>query len=246
MKTNIGLLVAVVLGLTGALLNWAYLSQKSRAVEKIVFLGIAPSISVQRGDTFREEQFVPVAIPGDTQTGALRQFAVLYADRGTVIGMRANQNYVGGELLLRQDLKTPPPELKLQADKEVAIFVPVDSRSFVPSLVTPGDFVSFLVPSAPQSLAPAGDPDDPPAPPSATKSELIGPFRVLSLGNRLGSADVFKASGAPQQQENVMTVSVRMDSPGVLDEKAKKLMSLLQQSSIRQAAVVLHPKSEKN
>jgi hypothetical protein len=172
---------------------------------------------------------------------------VLFADRGTVVGMRANREYLGGELLLRQDLKTPPAELKLMSENECAMWVPVDTRSFVPSLVTPGDWVSFLVSAAPGSLAPPGeeDPDAPPAAPlTAARSELIGPFRVLSLGNRLGSAEVFKASGLSQQQENVMTISVRMEG-GDIDPKAKKLFGLLQQSSLRQAGVMLHPKNEK-
>lgn len=243
MKTNIGLIVAIFLGLAGALLNWVYLTQKSHEVESVAFLGVAPSVSVRRGDIFREEHFVPVKIPRSS-IGQLGQFAVLYDDRSTVIGMRANDDYAGGELLLRQDLKTPPPEIKLQEGKEVAIFVPVDTRSFVPSLVTPGDWVSFIVAAAPTSLAPSddGDPEAPPTAPLApTQSEMIGPFKVLSLGNRLGSAEVFKASGIPQQQENVMTILIPLDGND-LNEAGKRLFRRLQQSSMRGAGVVLHPK----
>ena len=69
----------------------------------------------------------------------------------------------------------------------------------------------------------------------------MGPFKVLSIGNRLGSADVFKAAGMPQQQENVLSISVRADG-NQLEAKAKKLWDLLQAGGFRQAGVVLHPR----
>ena len=72
-------------------------------------------------------------------------------------------------------------------------------------------------------------------------SRLIGPFRVLSVGNRLGSADVLKASGMPQMQENVMTIA-RQGAGGPARAQSREAAGkLLQSSGFRQAGVMLHP-----
>ena len=74
--------------------------------------------------------------------------------------------------------------------------------------------------------------------------ETVGPFRVLSIGNRLGSADVLKASGSAQFQENVMTIAVKMQGDQ-LEPRAVKLLTLLQSGGARQAGVLLHPRTNK-
>src|SRR5207237_986795 len=147
---------------------------------------------------------------------------ILWADRKTVIGMTAVYPFDGGEIILRQRLKTPPPAMELTREDERGLPIPVDTRSFVPALVNPGDVVSFLVtvggpPPAPpnQDGANGGEPTPAqsvvrPAMAGNQHMETIGPFRVLSIGNRLGSADVLKASGSSQFQENVMTIAVKV------------------------------------
>ena len=244
MKNHLGLVLAVVLGVIGAALNFLYLNNKAKNFEKVAFLGIAQDVSIQRGETFRDSHFVAVEIP-KLNVGQLTERVVLYADRGTVIGAKANQNYYGGELVLSEDLKTPPAELAL-AEGERAMWVPVDNRTFVPALVMPGDWVSFMIPKgmAPLPVAAApeeGSGDEQPQPIMPGDSEMVGPFKVLSIGNRLGSADVFKAAGMPQQQENVLTIAVRGEG-NQLDPKGKKLWDLLQAGGFRQAGVILHPR----
>jgi hypothetical protein len=135
--------------------------------------------------------------------------------------------------------------------EERALWIPVDTRTFVASLVNPGDLVSFYVSDTPTPAAPPPDGTgtdetenaQPPAPVFApsSKADLIGPFRVLSIGNRLGSSDVLKASGVPQLQENVMTVSVTVQGDK-LEPKAARLLQQLRLSGNRQAAVILHPR----
>jgi hypothetical protein len=248
MKNHLGLIVAVMLGVIAACLNFLYLSNKAANFEKVAFLAVKPQTVIRAGETFRDDHFVALEIPRAGVTGPLLESAVLYESRGTVTGMKATKDYGGGELILRADLKTPPPVLEL-GENEQAIGVPVDTRTFVPALVRPGDRVSFLVPrSAPAApAAPAGgeNGEEPPSAPLPTvgNSELIGPFKVLSVGNRLASADVFKAAGLPQQQENVLTISVRADGDK-LEARAQKLFDLLQAGGLRQAGVVLHPRGK--
>ncbi|MHB1036302.1 MAG: CpaB family protein [Pirellulales bacterium] len=250
-----GLLLAVGFGIAGALLNWMYLAQRAQDVEKVEFVGIAPGADpIRIGDVFKAEQLVPIAIPA-SNVGNLKEVGVYYSDRQTVIGMKATRLYEQDEMLLSQDLKTPPPELKFGPDERV-MWIPVDVRTFVPSLVMPGDQVSFLFPKftagVPTPVAPAEAPaaGGPPAlspageAAAATGSEIIGPFRILSLGNRLGTSNVLQAAGVMANQENVMGIAVKMDG-NQLETKARKLSEFMQRNGFRQVEILLHPREKK-
>lgn len=246
MKSVQGLLIAVALGLAGAVFNWFYLEHRSRDVEKVAFIGIKDGVTIRHGDLLRDDQLVPVDIPRSA-IGNLQDFAYYYRDKATVIGQSPKRAYVGGELLLRQDMRTPPTELKLSGRDQRALSIPVDTSSFVPSLVVPGDKVDFLV-SRPEALGvptPA-DGTEEAAPRAAPRggSEIIGPFRVLSLGNRLGSSEVMQAAHIPQVQENVMTISVEVVGDE-LEPKAKHLWDMLRRTNFRGVGVLLHPKSDR-
>ena len=69
---------------------------------------------------------------------------------------------------------------------------------------------------------------------------MIGPFRILALGNRLGSQEVLRASGMSPSQENVMAVAVKVVK-GELDEKGQKLLDTLRLTNFQQVQVLLHP-----
>jgi hypothetical protein len=163
---------------------------------------------------------------------------VLYADRHTVVSIKALQAYHGGELILRQDLKTPPTEFTL-LDHERAMWIPVDVGTFVPSLISPGDQVSFIVssplPSDSAQIATSSVPQE-------TINEMVGPFRVISLGGRLGSYEVFQAAGESTARENVMGIAVKVENDE-LDPKAEKLFGRLRQTNFRQVGVLLHPRN---
>jgi hypothetical protein len=151
--------------------------------------------------------------------------------------------------------------------------VPIDSKKVVPSLITPGDLVSFVVPrwvsAAPtpaQGASGGGESSGGPEPgkpdpirpipaagmfgaagPAATapdEMEVIGPFKVLSLGTRVGSAPVAQAFKMGTAQENVMTVLVRIEK-GKLEPQAVKLLRLMDRSDFRPLGYLLHPRNQK-
>ena len=257
MKTSLALIVAVAMGVVGAALNWFYLNEKSREMEKVPFLAIKPGITIHRGEVFREDHFVKVELPGRDQGEYLMKYLKPYESLGSLVGMRATREYGGssgvGEFVLQQDLKTPSDDIE-QSPDELILWIPVDTRLFVARDINPGDKVSFLVPDSagiapPQRPVPAFDPDNPNAsetpPPVATPSKLrrIGKFKVVSVGNRHSTYKTFKGYGDSQQQENVLGIAVKKGSEN--ERAAETVLEKIQQSSLRQAGVVKHHPDEK-
>jgi hypothetical protein len=261
MKGIHGLILAIGLGIAGALFNFAYLANQSRDVEKVYFIGIQKDKMVGRGEVLTEESLDKVEIP-HRWMGNLGDYAISWDARQTVLGRKVWRALEGGSLLLRADLKTPPQELVFGVNpppgvEERAVGVPVDTRKFVMSLVQPGDMVEFILsatrPESP-ALAEAGplakaDPKGTP-PVAASRAQprdgvdICGPFKVLSIGNRLGSFDVMSAAKIAQTQENVMTILVRYDS-GKMDPEAARLMRVLEQTNSRPLAYQLRPRTQK-
>ena len=256
MNNWIGLLIALSLAIVAGLLNWKYLERKSAEIEMVSFLAVKEGRTIKAGKPFREADFMAIDIP-QKQVGFLREVAVLYEDRNTVISMNAVHNYGGGEIIMSNELKTPPKELKLAKD-ERAVFIAVAS-GFVPSLVRPGDNISFIVPKNPIAAAPQRrnpnenfDPNDPeaswrdePQNQFTGETEIIGPFRVLSLGGRLGSYKVSRAAGVSSGSENTLGIAVKIMGNNTLNPLADSLIKRLGPNA-RQARVLLHPRDEES
>ena len=240
MKGAPGLLIAIGLGIVGAFCNWLYLANKGKQLEMVDFIAIAEDVKINPGDKFNEAHFMTLSIPQNA-VGNLDKVAVFWKDRATVVGEPATKSYSPGEILLQRQIRTPPEmDIKklLMADERL-LWIPVDTRTFVPSLVNAGDLVSFIIPrtSMPTPVA-EGDENAEKRPPSST--ELIGPFRILALGNRLGSQEVQRAAGITASQENVMAVAVKI-AGGEFDEKGQKILDNLRTTNFQQVQVILHP-----
>jgi hypothetical protein len=255
MKGSHALGLAVVLGIGGAALNSYYLYRKSQAIEQVEFVGIASE--VKPGERLLAKHLVAVPIP-KKQAEILDDFAYRFADRATVIDKPVYRLLSPGSLLLEDDLRTPPQQLEL-GKNELAWPIPVDTRAFVPSLIKPGDEVWFLgaatavayptpageepIPDGTPDGGPeGGQPGGPAAPPRASAAaKIIGPFTVLALGNRLGSAEVMQAAKIRQVQENVMLVKVTMEG-GSLKSPAKELLRLMEETNSRPLGYFWRPR----
>ncbi len=265
MKGIRGLIIAIGLGIAGFVFNYAYLMNKSRELESVAFVGVRADATVNRGERLLDSHLDRIEIPRSAVRN-LEKFAIPWSARTTVVNQNVWRTLEGGSLLLRDDLKTPPPELTFGQNskpgaEEFALGVPIDTRKMVSALVAPGDEVSFVVSRGggfptlaggpPTAGATGGSPGlvgplPAPATPAATADDikLIGPFTILSLGNRLGSSDVMQAARKPLVQENVMMVLVRKE--GVkLDPEAVKLLRLLAQTEYRPLGYLLHPRKPK-
>ena len=243
MKGMPGIVAALILGLLAAGLNWFYLDRKSREFEKVSFVSIAPGEQIQPGETFVAANFAEMPVP-EVAARRLEAVAVLWKDVDTVIGMNAVRRFNGEELLLRTDLETPPAQLEL-AENERALWIPVDSRSFIASLVVPGDEIDFLLPRSPRGATSSGEagPAVASTSNSSGRTQIVGPFKLLSVGNRLGKTNVLNAARLPQLQENIITVRVKMNGNS-LDEDAERLLEGLHATNYREVGVLLRPRKK--
>jgi hypothetical protein len=76
----------------------------------------------------------------------------------------------------------------------------------------------------------------------STTVEDIGPFKVLSVGNRLGDAAVMRAAKIPQTQENIINILVQESEVGE-KQRFEKLWSRLEAIGFHGVGVeILGPK----
>ena len=243
MKGIQGLAIALALGITGAVCNWLYIAQQAQNYERVAFLAVDNGTQVDAGDKFTKDHFMKVDIP-KKDLGNLENTAVKWSDLILVVGQPATKDYSGGEIILNQDLRTPAKEdlNKLIGKDERVMWLPVDARAFNPQHVNPGDQVSFKVPgflrqnpasaNGASGSTPAGD-------------EIIGPFRILALGNRKGRREIRKAAGLSSGSENVIAISVEVRGTQ-LEPKAQRISEVLQLTNFQGVQVLLHPADEKS
>ncbi|MBC8117434.1 MAG: hypothetical protein H7062_23805 [Candidatus Saccharimonas sp.] len=246
MKGIQGLLLALGLGLAGAVCNWFYLERLAGREAKVSFIGIRADAQINVGDTLLDSHLVKVDIPRSA-VGNLDQVAPHWKDLPLVAGWPSNRSYRGGELVLQQDIRTPGAKDlndKLGRD-EVALWIPIDNRTFNSMRVNPDDEVSFILPNSavggPSPTPIEGQPPPQPQPSGSANSDIVGTFRILELGNRTGRPEVQKAAGSRQTNENVIAI-VSKFTGGRLEAKAERVTEYMRASKAQGLQVILHPK----
>lgn len=222
MKGMQGLIVAGLLGVLAVALNWIYLVGKTKDKDEYIkFLGIKSGVSIAPGQIIRDDQLQAVPVPKDYAEN-LKGTAYLYEERAIVVGMTATAERKAGDLLYREDYRTPPIELKLEPG-EMLIWIPVNSASFVPELVNPGDRINFIVPLYRDSPVPAASDGSGAAAPARhlVETKPIGPFRVGSLGSRLASREVARAHRLSSSQERLVGIVIKKTETLEMDRLAE-------------------------
>ncbi len=265
MKPIHGLILAIGLGLAGALFNFAYLTVKARNVKNVYFVGIKQGVIVGPDKALTDDDLEEVGIPANL-VGNLRDYAYPVNARESAVGKRVWRTIQGGRLLLDNDFRTPPLKLDLEPGPGepgvIALGVPVGSRTFPLSLIKPGDRVSFFVsrsqmaplnpdfgesnadpafPTQPPTPAAPPGPIDADSPQPFGASQVIGPFTILAVGPRLGSIEVMRASKIPLREGNSLLVRVVVNNDGTFrDPKAQTLLDMITSTSFRQLGVMVH------
>ena len=60
-----GLLIAVGLGIVGAICNWYYLSRQAAQMEKVAFVALNGDAQLNLGDRFADDHFMQVQLPSN-------------------------------------------------------------------------------------------------------------------------------------------------------------------------------------
>ncbi len=241
MKGVPGILLALGLGLAGAVCNWFYLERLAGKQARVSFIGIEAGTQLNSGEVIRDEHIVRVDIPRPA-IGGLDQVAPLWSVRSTVVGQKTNRSYRGGEIVLLQDLQTigvKDLNEKLGAN-EVAMWLPVDPRTFVASRVNPEDEVSFVVPHA-GGVAPSPTPLNSNQPTPASGNEIIGPFRILEIGSRTGRPEVQRIAGTRMAAETSLTIVAPLIN-GKLDPKVERILEVMRTTRSQGLQVLLYPR----
>ncbi|MBC8290777.1 MAG: hypothetical protein H8E37_10720 [Planctomycetes bacterium] len=145
MKGITGIIIAAALAVTGGVCNWLYIQKQADSYRRIGFVKVVKDIRI--GDKFKPDDLQEVQFP-EAFLGKLGTVAVRWSDVESIYDTRATREYVPDQLVLHDDLKTPPSrplnELLGKDDREMTL--PIDTRMFNPAHVNPGDEVSFWFP----------------------------------------------------------------------------------------------------
>ncbi len=233
MKGMQGIVIATALAIVGAVCNWFYIMQQARDLRKIDFIAISDEASVQLGTKFEDRHFMAVSIP-ENNLGNIQQVAVPWSEVEAVKGFRASRLYEPGELLMRRDLMQPPDEpiAEMLGPDEELHFITVDPNGFNPRLINPHDKVSFSFVTATGTGGQDGSI-------VANKIEQVGPFEVLSLGNRRGRTEILKAKGRSAGQENQIGIRVVYKN-GAMEDRFQRLFELYRLAPKASVHVALH------
>lgn len=241
MKGALGLALAAGLGIVGAVSNWFYLQRLAKNEEKVWFIAIKDGVTLNAGDVLKGEHLQRVGIPR-SGVDYLETVAPQWSAVEAVKGVSVNRPMRGGEILLKQDITGPVLRSlasELQED-EVVRWVPIDAGAVVPEHINPGDWVSFDVPRMGGAVpTPAGTPTGSGSPPPGTLSEIIGPFRVMSLGGRREPQEVWEGKRRTGGSESRIAIVVQLQN-GQLEPKAQRLFNALRLASNQGVQVQLH------
>lgn len=241
MKGIPGLIIAATLAIAGGICNWLYIARQADRYERESFVVVSAD-QIRAGEKFKRQDFGKVDIPKNN-LGNLERIAVRWQDLSTIVDQVAVKDFTRDQLILQDDLRTPPsrPLNQNLGPNERIIILPVDPRSFNPQHVNPGDMVSFRIPPAlggrPSPNAVGADSVEPAA-------EIIGPFRILALGNRKGSIDTARVIGQRSSSENDIAVSVEIRGNDV-EPKAQRILNIISTTNFKGVQVLLHPATDR-
>lgn len=205
--------------------------------------------NIPAGTPFTPEMFQQVDLPADLR-GSLKEAAVSWRDRVVLYQRPAARDLLRGDLLLHRDVVDPRRRIDIRED-EVALHVRMAGATLEPSLLNVGDQVGFVAVDRRAGMQPfdladamadaAGDgsendPDD--DAPELRPGEVLGPFRLVTVGNQSMPGQQVETGGAA-----VVTVAGRLGPDNRLNREARSLLALT--SSNKQLSVVLYSRRDR-
>jgi hypothetical protein len=218
MNPMLKLVLPIGLGLLAGGLNW--FAVKKGPPPRAMAVATA---EIKAGDVFKESHFGKLMVPGEL-TDNLPKTAVPYEHLETLYGRESTRDVKKGDMILWQDSTRPGWELSAMPD-EKALPISLEGLSSVPKLIRVGDQIGFLV-SKEQPVVKGADAKSlDRRPPDELNLDYIGPFRVLSVGERISRDNSDKTMSPRNGDERVITVAVKMGTDGQIDARTRKLIS---------------------
>lgn len=223
------ILIPLVIGVAAAGLNWVVLN--SRAPAKTF---VRVNTPVKANTTIEEGVLDKVELSGDLES--LEKTAVPYSMRAVLFGRYLLRDLHKNDIILWQDTIASRGELN-----EPALPIPLEGMNVVPALLQVGDQIGFLA-------ARGSKPTNSGANTAEPELDLIGPFRILSVGDqvyRLEGADTRTSKGT---SDRIITIAVKLANDRQIDDpNIGKLLAALKggesENRSRVYGVVLMPRS---
>jgi hypothetical protein len=223
--------IPVVLGLVAAGVNYTVMQHQ---VEPLKFLSVTRD--VEPGETLAPEDLAEVTVSGEVAT--LAKAAIQAQDRSLLMQRTVARRLKRNDLLLYSDV-TNPAELKLEPG-EASLGVSLGDVAIVPRLLLVGEEIGFLVNmrgTAVEPAATAGDGDPPPAGgPRAADVTYLGPFRLLSVGERISRVQTEKVTSG-NDRDICIAVPLSKET-GQMSDTARRLVSAMAGNESGRSAIV--------
>jgi hypothetical protein len=240
MSSLMKLFVPILLGVAAGGINWFVMTVKTSPRSFV-----AVSEDVKAGERFDEDKLKKLPVSGDV--ASLSETAVPWEHRAVLLDRTSHRDLVKGDLVLWRDSSPPTVALAARED-EMALSISLEGIGFVPRLLIVGDEVGFLIGKHARGKGKA-EPAVPERPPEDAEFEYVGPFRILSVGERIGRKSADEPGDGRDNDNKVITVAIQLQGPDrTPDAKTRRLLAAQQagpDSQRRVVAVVLKPSVRK-
>ena len=250
MKHLVRLIPSLVLG---AVAGYLYMATLWRAIQPVEF--VAVKADLKAGERFTVDNLGSIRINGEP--GRLKDTAVLSRDRAILYNRPTNRELKAGDLVLLRDTAAAAQRTDGRR-RRGRLPVSLSGLNVVPQLLAAGDQVEFLVTTGQSTEGGGGSPA--PRSPVGTLAavngsiaqpdrrppiERIGPFRILSVGQRLSTRSARPGAEASRGQgdEGVITVALKQLGGGKeFDPPAARLVEVLgTRPGAGKLMLVIHP-----
>ena len=205
MKYLTKLLIPIGLGVLAFVLNWlAVQPQLGRE-----FVTVNQDVALDKELT--ESQFAKFKIVGE-DFDRLKQTLVPWEERAALVGLPVRRELIKGDFIFWQDVRYVSADFLPAAD-EVPLHISLEGVDYEPSLLKVGNLVGIVVPVSPK-VEGAGDGTTSAAAINAelnAQFEELGPFRVLSVGERtLQKPGETDSAERRKGNERIVTLAIKL------------------------------------
>ncbi|MDB5339239.1 MAG: hypothetical protein JWN70_4858 [Planctomycetaceae bacterium] len=244
------MLLPVGFGIAAAVINFVVLKQLNQQTE---FVSVGGKVPLAQGTPFAPANLTPLPVSGNV--AKLNKAWIRWEDRDTIFGRPAGRTLHRGELVLRQDAQ-PVKELKPGPDED-AMVISLGTVEVEPKLLLIGEKIGFIIRQArPEPEQPVADKAAPvkfvqPKKPDPQDVDIkyLGPFRLLSVGDRL-SRNVGESKKDNRGDGRTVTIAIKkIQGQEKIDENVERLVRASAKSGNRGESdllkLVLHRSSPK-